>query len=92
MTAAGRGTGTLREVARILAGRRPALPGAALAEPRLTLTARCPGETVRYSVRLNGGSDRQKQLVRLTVFRPDGSDGLRATCISGKAHGSLSWH
>ncbi len=47
-----------------------------LAEPRLALAtpAAARGEAVRYSVSLNGGSDRQKQLVRLTVYRPDGSE------------------
>jgi hypothetical protein len=75
----GEALGTLREVRASFAGgeaRLYCLAPKPLAEPRLTLAApaAAKGETVRYSVRLNGGSDRQKQLVRLTVFRPDGSE------------------
>lgn len=47
-----------------------------LSAPKLTLTKKDvkPGEAIQYTAALTGGTDSQKQLVRLTVLRPDGSE------------------
>ncbi len=52
------------------------LSPAPLPAPRLALAAKTakPGEAVAYTVSIPGGQDARRQLVRLTVLRPDGGE------------------
>ena len=75
----GEALGKHREVRATLVGgqaRVYCLSPKPLLAPRLALAGGGvkPGGAVAYTVALPGGSDARKQLVRLTVLRPDGSE------------------